>query len=183
MNRDGTCYTTSVLILMLATAREWSLSWHRPSHSTLPHPLFLLFILIAPAIHSFVSSFQVFRQKFRMHFSPVSCVSSIKPIPYSRFQHNIWWELHLMKLLRCSLFNPLFILLSHFQQGISLGPFLNAADKFSRTSQTLKMYLVFYIFIQNLKGRRILNLMLTSIFFRPVCFYFLHECNFDKPSF
>ena len=75
-----------------------------------------------------------------------------------------------MKLLKCSFFNPLFILLSQFQKGISLGPVLNVAEKVSRQSQTLKTYLVFYISTQNMKGRRILNLMLTSIFQASVLF-------------
>ena len=68
-------------------------------------PGLLIFILIAPAIHAFVSSLQVSRQKFRMHFSPFHVCHLSNPSHISRFQYDIWWELHLMKFLKCNLSN------------------------------------------------------------------------------
>ena len=52
------------------------------------------------------------------------------------------------------------------------------ADEVSRQSETLKTYLVFYIFTQNMKGRRILNLMLTSILNLMLTNIFPGQCAF-----
>ena len=98
-----------------------------------------------------VSSLQVFRRKLLMHLPCFICVICQTHLIFLDFS-MIW-----------SFLNPLFIPLSHFQKGISLGPFLKVPEEVSCQSKTLKTYLVLYIFTQKMKGQRILNLMLTSV--------------------